>query len=212
LQVLIEAIPFSAYVTVGFLFIAAISLGRAPRLILVYTLTFSWVAQLVFYHPKTPQSYVQSLEGAPLAIPLPRSDYASIHLGAWAQVEADVYWGSIDLLHWVGNVAKASDGRVGFWYSNDSRHSAISSIQSIFLWGYSRVQDWALPSGMPTIDRATLENLKNCRYLVLLGFTKGEIDEGLRSLRSSGIDFIERERREYSGKVVRYEAALVVLQ
>jgi hypothetical protein len=132
-----------------------------------------------------------------------------MHDARWGQIEADTYWGAIDLLRWVGNLIPPAQGRVGFWYSNDDRHRIFNSVQSVFLWGYSRIQSWTDDRGMPVIDEETRKNIESYRYIVLLGFSLKEIDAGVSALRIGGIQFAEIERKTFVGKYLSFEAAIV---
>jgi hypothetical protein len=205
----LESIPVSVFATAGILFVTVSAVKRMQSAALASTMLFAALAQLVFYHPIRGQSFAQRSDGVILPISVPRSDYSGIHNAAWGDLESNTYWGSVELLRWIGQQAPPNEGRVGFWYSNDGRHSAISSVQSIFLWGYSRVQDWDLPSGLPILDAVTRKNIDACHYIVLLGFSAEEIDSGLVALRDGGIRFKEIERRRFAGKVMSFEALIV---
>jgi hypothetical protein len=82
----------------------------------------------------------------------------------------------------------ANPGAVGFWYNNEPADSPIRSIQSTYLFGYSRVQRQG--RGLPSLDAADLERLGRMRlkWLVLLADTEGELAAARETLSRTGIE------------------------
>jgi hypothetical protein len=82
----------------------------------------------------------------------------------------------------------ANPGAVGFWYNNEPADSPIRSIQSTYLFGYSRVQGQG--RGLPSLDAADLERLGRMRlkWLVLLADTEGELAAARETLSRTGIE------------------------
>jgi len=89
----------------------------------------------------------------------------------------------------------ANPGAVGFWYSNEPADSPIRSIQSTYLFGYSRVQGQG--QGMPSLDGADLERLGRLqlKWLVLLAEAEGQLAAADETLSRRGIEFKRVDRR-----------------
>ena len=104
------------------------------------------------------------------------------------------------------------DQVVGFWYSNEKGHAEISSIQSVFLWGYSRLAS-VTPGdvGMPLTNQAFTARVSGTPYVVLLGLTADEIEGGLQALRQARFTYKEIKRQRFEGRVWGYIADLISL-
>ena len=101
--------------------------------------------------------------------------------------DVDVYRLALQLIDRVPRWS-ATPGAVGFWYSNEPADSPIRSIQSTYLFGYSRVQGER--RGMPYLEAADLERLgrMQLKWLVLLAETPGELTSGREALSRVGIE------------------------
>ncbi len=101
--------------------------------------------------------------------------------------EIDVYRVATQLMQ---NVPRWSDtpGVVGFWYTNDPAHVSIRSVQSTYLWSYSRMQPDDGP-GMPSLTPADLARMQrfDMTRLVLLAEHPGDIAAGREALSASNI-------------------------
>jgi hypothetical protein len=126
-------------------------------------------------------SVVAVLTAAPLAFLLaPTTAYTAVAGGNGQSRE----WAVYRLAHsFQDSVLRAlpDDGSVGFWYGEDGE---LNSIQSMFLFGYSRLFDGGNP--MPKTDPALLLNMKQVRYIVLLGRSEREVEAGTQALCSAG--------------------------
>jgi hypothetical protein len=111
--------------------------------------------------------------------------------------EIDVYRVALKL---IAAVPKLEDprGRILFWYKNKGSMNPINSIQSTFLWGYSKMNR-SLPEdpGLPTLSAEQVFQLQNpeVRYLGLLCASRAELETGLRALIDHRVEFREVERR-----------------
>jgi hypothetical protein len=103
---------------------------------------------------------------------------------------------------------------VGFWYSNEPADSPIRSIQSTYLFGYSRVQ--VEGRGLPYLEAADLQRLgrMHLKWLVLLAGTEAELARGRESLSRTGIEHKRIDSRAlHSGaSTVYYELHELQLQ
>jgi hypothetical protein len=104
--------------------------------------------------------------------------------------ESDTYRVALQL---IAEAPKLSDGpgRLIFWYSNRAG-SPINSIQSTFLWGDSKINQYSPAGvGMPILGPYQMLQLRNhdIRYLVLLGETKPEIQAGLEAITRAKVGY-----------------------
>ena len=105
-------------------------------------------------------------------------------------VEMDVYRTALQFMHVVPKVAERPGG-IMFWYNNRVGNS-INSIQSTYLWGYSKIN--ANPPedpGLPHLGELQLKLLRDpqLRYLGLLGESEEELSQGLAALTQQAIGF-----------------------
>jgi hypothetical protein len=126
--------------------------------------------------------------------------------------EWDIYHGGIFLQQFVnGNIRP--NRSVGFWYSNKPDHLWLNSIQSVYLWGYSRVFPSARDyPGMPFVDEQLRTGIAGRRFLVLLGLSDAELNAGLAAIQAAGMPFREVERTHFQGQVWGYAATLIELK
>jgi len=108
--------------------------------------------------------------------------------------DMDIYRIALQLIDHVPRWS-ANPGAVGFWYSNEPADSPIRSIQSTYLFGYSRVQGQG--QGMPSLDGADLERLGRLqlKWLVLLAEAEGQLAAADETLSRRGIEFKRVDRR-----------------
>lgn len=111
--------------------------------------------------------------------------------------DVDVYRVAMQLIDSVPRQS-ATPGAVGFWYSNQPADGPIRSIQSTYLYGYSRVQGEG--RGLPYLEAADLERLSRMRlkWLVLLA----EADAELSAARAT-LSRIDIEHRRVDSRVLR---------
>jgi hypothetical protein len=98
-----------------------------------------------------------------------------------------------------------SDRRVGFWYGSAP---GLSSIQSMFLYNFTKVFDDS--DAMPAVTPTLLANIGQFDYLVLLGVSSREVDDGTRALCSAGQSLRKVGRRVVRGDV--QDLAFVIFQ
>ena len=113
-----------------------------------------------------------------------------------AELERDVYSGALFLQKFVRAHVRPP-ASIGFWYSNASENDNLNSMQSMFLWGYSRVQGATGP-GMPQIDDAVRQSVQRQPFIGILARTDKEVDDAYSALKTIPINFIEIARANYS--------------
>ena len=125
--------------------------------------------------------------------------------------EWDVYRGAKSLQQFV-NASVSPTESVGFWYRNDDngdrRWHRLNSIQSTFLWAYTRVTPADDSPGMPVVD----EKVRPGRFLVLLGLSDSETDAGLAALDAANLPFREIKRVHFQGDSWGYTAVLIQMK
>lgn len=138
-------------------------------------------------------------------MPLPfyhsEEDYRLLHSRSKAMEEWDVYHSAIYFESAVGSLLDPHDGNVKFWYNGEfPGHKALNSVQSMYLWGYSRVP------AMPTIDDRFWIRMTDVRYLVALGLTDDEVNRALDALSRSGIKYavLRRDRFDSATWSIRF--------
>lgn len=106
-----------------------------------------------------------------------------------AQPELDVYRVS---LQFIEHVPKSTlrPGAVGFWYSNEPAKNSMQSVQSTYLWGFSKVQGQG--RGLPFLEPPEFDRLRRMglRWLVLLAEKRGDLARGREALRQSDIEHV----------------------
>lgn len=123
----------------------------------------------------------------------------------------DLKYGVYSLVDKVKELAPVKEGPIGFWYA--PKNNNLNSLQSGFLWGYSRVIIGNELPGMPVIDEETITNLLRYNKLMLLGTSSEEVDRGLAALKDffgqKKTEVDVKERGYYQGKSFRYDYAFV---
>ena len=125
--------------------------------------------------------------------------------------EIDVYRVATQLIQHVPRWSE-QPGAVGFWYSNDPARYAVGSVQSTYLWSYSRLQVDDGP-GMPSLTAADLKRLQRfeMKRLILLAETPGDIAAGREALTKSDIRHALIARRVLTSKTFTLYFELVEL-
>ena len=113
-----------------------------------------------------------------------------------AELERDVYSGAVFLQKFVRAHVRPP-ASIGFWYSNASENVNLNSMQSMFLWHYSRVQGATGP-GMPQIDDAVRQSVQRQPFIAILARSDKEVDDAYSALKTVPIHFIEVARANYS--------------
>jgi hypothetical protein len=106
--------------------------------------------------------------------------------GTLDSVEMDVYRTTLRFIASVPPL-KEQPGEIRFWYSNEPSSSSIQSIQSAYLWGYSKLQGDG--TGMPHLGESELEVVRDrsVKWLGLLARDEGELSRGRAALLEHGI-------------------------
>jgi len=104
--------------------------------------------------------------------------------------EMDVYRVALQFVRAVPKLAE-HPGVIRFWYNNRIDNS-INSVQSTYLWGYSKVNtNPPEDPGLPHLGETQLGILRDpqVRYLGLLCESKEELSQGLAALTQEAIKF-----------------------
>ena len=127
--------------------------------------------------------------------------------------ETDVYRVALQFMQVVPKVAE-HPGVIRFWYNNRVGNS-INSIQSTYLWGYSKLNTSPPEDpGLPHLGEFQLQLLRDpeVRYLALLGETEEELSEGLAALTQQAIAFKAADYRVLASGDYRIFFQLVELR
>jgi hypothetical protein len=79
-----------------------------------------------------------------------------------------------------------------FWYSNAAENKFLSSVQSTYLWGYSRLQAMDIRNpGMPVLGDAELKLIDSldAGHLVLMGLNQTDVQSGLAALDRKSVKY-----------------------
>jgi hypothetical protein len=129
------------------------------------------------------------------------------------QLEWDVYRGAVFLQRFI-NTQVPTDKTIGFWYRNPRSGRAsdwlLTSVQSMFLWSYSRVApyDTGHP-GMPLLDARTRTSMAQKKFLVLLGTSDPEMKDALNAIAKAGLPFGSVARTNYVGQTWGFQILLL---
>ena len=124
----------------------------------------------------------------------------------------DVYRGAVFLQQFVNGNLRPNQP-VGFWYgdSDDPRGQWLNSIQSVYLWGYTRVFSNE-SSGMPLVDKDFRDSVAKYRFVVLLGLSDAEVNAGLIALTAANMPFSELQHTRFQGKTWGYTAVMIEMK
>ena len=137
-----------------------------------------------------------TLAATPLAFLVEtNNDYSPVARGQNQSVEWDVYREAHSFQDAVFRAVPANR-RVGFWYGSAP---GLSSIQSMFLYNYTKVFDDS--DAMPAVTPTLLANIGQFDYLVLLGVSSRAVDDGTRALCSAGQSLRQVGRHVVRGDV-----------
>jgi hypothetical protein len=138
-------------------------------------------------------------------------NYSIIHASQSSRKEWDLYHGSIHLQKTISSKLDPKAGKVGFWYSTKPEVNFFNSMQSMFLYGPSRLSNMEEGSlGMPFIDETFKKTINNYRYIALLALTQDEIADACKSLEDEGIQTTELFKSNYNSEKINYH--LLVLE
>jgi len=138
------------------------------------------------------------------------NDYAALHDPAWRAPDRDLYDGAVFLQRAVGRTLLIADGPVAFWYGETPQDFAFRSIQSIFLFAYSRVAVPALPRSPDAhLDTALRRELARYSNIAILSRTTAEGDIAMQALGNDGAVAHLRARFVFPGAWFGYTVTIV---
>lgn len=171
-----------------------------PRVRALAAVAGACLAIAVFYFPggdATPAaSAVPEREGLATLW----SPYAALHDKTLTPVEHDLYEGAVSLQNAVAESLPLSDGPVGFWYGETPTDAPFRSVQSVFLFGYSRIVSPALPDAPGvTLDAGLRRELGQYSHIAILSRTRTVGDAALQALAADGGAAVLRGRSVFPG-------------
>lgn len=123
--------------------------------------------------------------------------------------ESSVYFGAVFLQDFVKKYVPATS-QVGFWYDSKPENVNFNSMQSMFLWGYSRLQGFTGPA-MPVVDDHFRTAIKPKAFIVIIARTDSEIDTAMSALKDVPVNYREIARAQYTAPVEGYHVAIAEL-
>jgi hypothetical protein len=199
-------LPFVVFLGFALAIIAAVTSSQAAMAAISISI-FCVLSPFAFYSA----GRVGLWPWSPMVTRVPASisllDYARIQSSARAVLEKDVYGGAIFLGDSISKLSPTL-GPVGFWYGTEDEDVYLNSIQSMYLWGYSRVFP-AESGGMPAMNGEVRKAIQDKRFLVLLGRTEAELKAGLGALRASKLVYSILEEKIYAGKQWGYQMLIL---
>jgi len=196
--------PFVIFLGFALAIVAAVASSR-PAIAAISISIFCLLSPFAFY--SSGKVGLWQWSPAPSHITLRRDDYERIQSSSQAVLEKDVYDGAIFLADTVSKLPPVL-GPVGFWYGAGQEDEYLNSIQSMYLWGYSRVFP-ADGTGMPAMNGEIRKAIQNKRFLVLLGRNEAALQAGLVSLSASNITFSILGQKVYAGKQWGYRMLIL---
>ena len=205
----VSHVPFIAFAAISLitllLIVAACNAGAAIGVSIIVSLS-----PFAFYSAgNVPLWQWVSSDGDGSADTDKRVDYIKIQSGSRAILEEDVYEGALFLANVVSEL-QPELGPVGFWYGSEPNDVYLNSIQSMYLWEYSRVFPPTNGMGMPVIDAAVRKSIENKKFLVLLGRNDNELKAGLNALSDANLPYRVLESMGYEGK--RWSYRMIILE
>ena len=103
-------------------------------------------------------------------------------------------------------------GSIRFWYSNEPRGNSMQSVQSMFLWGYSRVQGDG--AGLPSLEpqELALITAPEVSWLALMAERPQQLQEAREVLGARGVAFQPVALRVFASGDYRVYFQLLRLQ
>jgi hypothetical protein len=155
--------------------------GRFPALRAAAALAFAVLAIAVFYYN------AGSISAAAPARNLYASFYSDLHDSTQRGRERELYEGAEFLQRIIAETLPLAEGPVGFWYSAEPKNLMFNNIQSVFLFGYSRVIRPALPQDPNEhLDAELRQDLAHYAHIAILSRTPQEGDTALQTLGADG--------------------------
>jgi hypothetical protein len=109
-------------------------------------------------------------------------------------LEMDVYRTALQFMDVVPRLAERPGG-IRFWYKYDGTSTSLDSIQSTYLWGYSRLRDGNM--GMPYLGQAEIEMIRSrgVHRLALLATNNEQLASGRAALVEHGVqhEIVDRQ-------------------
>jgi hypothetical protein len=122
------------------------------------------------------------------------------------RVETDVYRTALLFMATIPTL-KERPGEIRFWYDAADGGGALNSIQSTYLWGYSKLQGIGIGRDMPYLGPEEIERLRSpgLKWVGLLATNEARLMRGRTALLDNGVQHHTIERHMLnSGSVTIY--------
>lgn len=125
--------------------------------------------------------------------------------------EEDVYQVALQFMRAVPRLSERP-GLIRFWYSDETPFNRMWSIQSTFLWGYSRLH--AEGRGLPDLgeEELALVRAPDLKWLTLLAESREQIELARAALTANGVRYQTSMQRVLSAGDYRLYVELLDLQ
>lgn len=131
-------------------------------------------------------------------------EYRRMHISRYRPTELATYHAALHLMRVVGGLPDR-DRSLVFWYptkGGDRNVMSLDSVQSVYLWGYSRLANTGFDDAhAPLLDAPSRTRILGAARLVLLARRQSDIDRMRRALADAGITTrdVRSDRFEESG-------------
>ena len=124
-----------------------------------------------------------------------------------SEIEREVYEGSISFQQWVAAAAPVGSDLV-FWYPADSVAAPLNSVQSMYLWAYSRLTFQPYPEITTEVKGAIMSR----EFLCLIALDDDGLADGLDSIVSQEIEFEEVSRFVFKGQSWGFRSIMIRIE
>jgi hypothetical protein len=190
-QELLGLMTVGAFAVIGGSLTVLMAGARFPVLRATAALAGATLAIVVFYlspgHARAPQF-------------LKANPYEALHDRARSVREREIYQAAVSLQRAVAETLPVSEGPVGFWYGGEPEDYPFKSVQSVFLFEYSRIATPALPHEPGAhLDADLRQKLARYAHITILARTQPEADAALQALGADGAVARPRARFTFPG-------------
>jgi hypothetical protein len=141
---------------------------------------------------------------------LKANPYEALHDRARNVREREIYAAAVSLQRAIAETLPFSEGPVGFWYGSEPDDAPLKSVQSVFLFEYSRVVSLALPHTLGArLDADLRQKLARYPHIAILSRTQAEADAALQALGADGAVAKLRARFSFPGSWFKFVTTIV---
>lgn len=207
---LLDLMTPSAFAVIAVGLTILIAIARLPTLRSSAALMAAAFAIIVFYYPSDRPGAHPIAPKNLSKFTLIANHYAALHDPVWQAPDQDSYRGALFLQRVIAQAVPISEGPVGFWYGSEPQDAPFNSIQSIFLWGYSRISSPALPqSPDERLSAGLRQELARYSHIAILSRTEVGGDIAMQALGADGAVASLRARYAYHGRWFSFVVTIV---